>query len=88
MDLLGGPRPTNKEHNAQHISPVLYGKDFRHPWTNPLKVFRSLDRPNKQYPPSRHSTLVVSVDEVLDVGNRMRDADTTSKENNSAIRVE
>lgn len=87
MDLLCIARSANEEHNAKTVPTLIHGKDFSHPGTNPLKMFRRLNDPDKDDLASSNRAVGITRDEITNVRNLVSDSDAAGEEHDCAIRV-
>jgi hypothetical protein len=85
VDLLSAARTSDEEQDLEDLATTGHGENLRHPGADPFKVLRRLDDPDKSKAARRSRTVGVGSDNLTNVGNLVRDADTSRPEHDSTI---
>lgn len=88
VNLLGGSRLADEEHDSQHVSPLVHGENLSHPGSDPFQVLGTLDCPHKENLAGCDSAICEPIHEPLDIRHLMGDANTSSKEHHGTVRIQ
>jgi hypothetical protein len=85
VDLLGATWTSDEEQNLQDLTTTWHGKNLCHPSADPLEVLRRLDDPHKCEATSSNSAVCVTSNNITDVGNLVRNTDTSSPKHHCTV---
>lgn len=88
MDLLGASRTSDEKENLEDLPTARHRENLGHPCSDPLKMLWGLNDPDESKTTGGNSTIGIASDDVTDVGDLVRDTNTSSPQHDSAIRAE
>lgn len=78
---------SDEEHDPEDLPAAFHAQDGRHPWPNPLEVFRGLDDPYERDSSGSDRAISVAINKMADERDMVCDTHTACKEDNSPIGV-
>lgn len=86
--LLGVAWTRNEEHDPEDLPTAFHAQDGRHPWPNPLEVFRRLNSPHERDSSSCNGALCVAGNKMAHEWDDVCDAYAASEQDDCPIGVE
>lgn len=85
MNFLGAARSRDEEEDLKDFATTGHGQNVCHPCADPFEVLRRLNDPDQGKPTGGGCTVGVSGNDLANLRNLMRDADTSSPKHDCTV---